>query len=214
MKASSGSSVPGQSGDEYRIKKSADVCATCTREFAVGDALVSTLSLAQDEPERKDVCIECFARADASRAASPEVAVDFAHWRTKKTEIGRARRKIDFAALRELFVRMLACPGPEYEKLCYLLGLVLLRKRALKLHEFVTDGGQDFLVVSVMPTTPESRRFRVIAPTLAQSDIAELRERLNSLLDVDVNPEEGLDVAASANPTTAGESGASSEASA
>ncbi len=185
---------------DYRFKKSADVCSTCAREFNVGEIIVSTLSLAQDEPERKDACADCFAHASsADTAATPES--EFAHWRTKKTEVGRTRRKIDFPALRELFLRMLACPGAEYEKLCYLLGLVLLRKRALKLHEFVTDGGQDYLVVSVMPAAPDARRFRVVAPSLAPADVAELRARLNSLLDVDVNPEEGIELPASAAPS-------------
>jgi len=184
---------------EYSIRKSSEACATCETAFESEQELFSMIVLAEDEPARRDVCIPCF----ESREADSER--EFAFWRTRRTESGPVRRPIDFNVLRDLFFRMVEHHGGEYGKLCYLLGLVLLRKRVVKLEEFVSDDGRDYLVVSSR-TRPEPLRLE--APELVPAEFDELREKLMALLDVDLDD----DMPTSADATAASAPDAASPA--
>jgi hypothetical protein len=168
---------------DYSIRRSSDRCGACAHAFEVHEALYSTVRLESEEPARRDYCVECF------QALPRDPSVEFAFWRTRRTADGRARRAIDFNSLRDLFFRMAEQHGDEYRKLCYLLGLVLIRKRFVRLEEFVTEDGRDFLVVST-PHRPEALRLE--APSLMPSEFGELRDKLRALLDIDFEDEGGV----------------------
>lgn len=165
---------------EYRIRKRAEECSTCGVGFTPGAPLYSVILLEEEEPARRDFCPTCF----ESAPRDPER--EFAHWKTRHAGGEATRRAVDFDTLRELFFRMATNPGEEYRKLCYLLGLVLIRKRTIRLQEFVTERGRDYLVVT---TKDRPEPLRLEAPELLPEEFAELREKLRMLLDLDLEPE-------------------------
>lgn len=168
---------------EYKIRKSSYRCARCEREFELGEGYRSVLRLGAEEPERLDYCEPCF------EEPGDEDAV--AHWRARRTEPPSRKKAVDFAMLRELFFKMVEHHGEEYAKVAYLLGLVLIRKRRLKLIEFATDDGVDYLVV----TGPDRKEpIRVLAPELNRDEYGALRDKLTCLLDIEFDEEEPLRV--------------------
>lgn len=188
---------------EYRIKKPLGACAICGVEFALGDALYSSILLEAAEPARRDFCVQCFQKVE--RAPDEE----FAYWKTRRT-VGEAKKRvIDFPTLRSLFFRMAEHSSPEYRKLTYLLGLLLLRKKFLQLHEFTSENGVDFVIVS---TKERPEPLKIEAPSLAAAEFGELRERLRLLLDVDIEEPEGEATTAEASADENSESGVSNSA--
>lgn len=166
--------------EEFRLRRKSDWCAACQRTFEVGEPIYSCVVLEEDAPARVDRCSGCWEARDLSEEA-------YASWRTRHRAGDERPRPIDFRALSELFLRMAERKKPEYRKLTYLLALLLLRKRVLRLVTFVTERSSDWLVVERRPT---GERLRVEAPELGQSEIAELRARLRRLLDLDLSAEE------------------------
>jgi hypothetical protein len=166
---------------EYRFGRSGEACAGCNASFEVQQSLHSMIVLAEERPSRSDWCEPCFAAKTDKDA--PEV---FAHWRTRKLQEGRARRQVDFATLRELFFRMIGRSGAEYAKLAYMLALLLLRKRFLKLQEFASENGVDYLVITAKQ---RAEPMKIEAPELQPQDFEALRDRLRVLLDFDVQDE-------------------------
>ena len=168
---------------DYTIRKLSEDCARCEHPFRAGDRLFSLILLEEERPSREDLCLACF----EARDADPEQ--EFAFWKTRKSGDGPVRRMVDFNTLRELFFRMAERDSAEYRKICYLLGLVLIRKRVIKLKEFTSEGGVDFLVVTAKQ---REEPIRLEAPELRSEEFEELRDRLRTLLDMDLGPEDGL----------------------
>lgn len=161
---------------EYKLRKSTYRCGRCEREFVQDEVYVSIVDIGDDELVRKDYCESCF------EAPVDEAAESAAFWRARRTEVPEKKRSIDFATLRELFFKMVESPNEEHSKVRYLLGLVLIRKRFIKLKEFVTEDGNDYLIVT---TKLRTEPMRLEAPELHPSEFGELKERLAWLLDVD-----------------------------
>ena len=163
---------------DFPIRKPSEACASCEGPFENEQPMFSMIVLGENEPGRRDVCVPCFESRDV------DAEREFAFWRTRRSVDGPERRPIDFNVLRDLFFRMVEHHGGEYGKLCYLLGLVLLRKRVVKLEEFISEDGRDYLVVT-SKSRPEPLKLE--APELVPSEFDELREKLMALLDVDLD---------------------------
>lgn len=162
---------------EYKIKKPLGACGRCEQEIALGAPIVSTILLEAAEPARRDFCVPCF----DSLERKPED--EFAYWRTRRAGVKETKRVIDFPTLKQLFFRMTEQPGEEYRKICYLVALLLMRKKLLQLKEFVTEGGRDFVVLTAKDREGE---IRIEAPSLRAEEFVEMREKLAMLLDVDL----------------------------
>lgn len=167
---------------EYRIRKSTFRCARCEREFELDEAYVSRVDIEEDELSRSDFCDGCF------EAPTAEEAPRVAFWRSRRTVAPERKRSIDFPTLRELFFKMAESGAEDHRKVCYLLALVLIRKRFVKLREFVTEDGRDYLVVT---TKQRPEPLRLEAPELHPNEFGELKHQLTYLLDVDFD-DEGL----------------------
>lgn len=165
---------------EYKIRKSSYRCDRCDREFEKDEVYVSMVEIGEDELVRRDHCESCFEPPEG------EAAESIAFWRARRSEVPEQKKSIDFATLRELFFKMVESSNEEYRKVRYLLGLVLIRKRFIKLKEFVTEEGNDFLIVT---TKLRKEPLKLEAPELHPSEFGELKERLNWLLDVDFDEE-------------------------
>lgn len=165
---------------EYKIRKSSYRCSRCDREFEKDEVYVSLVEIGEDELVRRDHCESCFELPEG------EAAESIAFWRARRSEVPDQKKSIDFATLRELFFKMVESSNEDYRKVRYLLGLVLIRKRFIKLKEFVTEEGNDFLIVT---TKQRKEPLKLEAPELHPSEFGELKERLNWLLDVDFDEE-------------------------
>ena len=161
---------------EWKIGKGGAGCARCSKSFEEGEIYFSTIHEETEGVRRSDYCAGCF---DPERDCKEEV-----FWRTRKSADGPVKRTVNFEILREIFFKMLAVQDQAFKEMAYLLALILIRKRYLKLKEFVTREGVDFMTVRRKAGDP---LIFVEVPFLRDEDIAPLRDKLSDLLDADLD---------------------------
>jgi len=110
---------------DWRIHRREVLCGACQRPFGDGEALYSLLHLAAEPLRREDRCERCF--------VDPGVVEGLLFWRTHHVQDGSRRLAVDFDAIEELFVALESRKEPRSMELRYLLTLLLLRKKRLKL---------------------------------------------------------------------------------
>ena len=111
---------------DWTVPKGRRTCAGCQREFRPAEPMVSVLFLREQALVREDRCAACEPAADRVGAVS--------HWRTAAPTPDQPKRaKLDAEAAGELFRRLVTDLKPEQRALCYVLGLVLVRRKSLRL---------------------------------------------------------------------------------
>ncbi len=129
----------------WHIGRRVAACSLCEKEFQNGAALYSLLRVSEAGLERADLCLEC--HSDEALAGS------LFWWRTRHQVEEQRGLKLDFEAIEALFVALDPYANPDAEgeegepkvaeqggdpgaqrllELRYLLCLILLRKRRLK----------------------------------------------------------------------------------
>ena len=161
--------------DDWKLPKRADCCQACEAELVPHDEVTTVIGLDAEGPVRRDLCAAC--------GQSAESIPDAIFWRRRLPESAAVRPVVDYSLLRELFTRMLVREEVLYRRLCYLIALILVRKRHLRLKGFAQRGEREVMVVTRGAGQPE---FDVPAPFLAAEDLPPLRERLSRLLQADL----------------------------
>ncbi len=163
---------------EWKIKPGLEKCGQCDRAFDEGGAYYSTLKVEDDSVLRKDYCTSCF---------DPEESADKIFWRARVVVQDAAmKRKVDFNILRELFFQMVNSKSASLASLTYLVGLVLVRKRYLRLVGFFSEGGVDLMRVQRRSGEPV---ISIEMPLLEAKDLELLKEQLSELLSSDLGEE-------------------------
>jgi hypothetical protein len=108
---------------EWRIHRREPGCASCARAFEEGEWVYSHLRLDAERLQRADHCQACF-----ENAKLPEGPF----WRSRHRD-RRGSLAVDYEALEELFLALEGRAEARLEELRYLLALLLLRKKRLKL---------------------------------------------------------------------------------
>lgn len=160
--------------DAWKIPTASRACAACQAALRTGDLVTTSFRWLPEGPERRDLCEAC------GRAA--ENLDDAFFWRRRLPASEERRPVVDYALLRELFLRMLQRGDEIYRRLSYLVALVLVRKRYLRLHGFDVRAGREVMVVSRGAGQPA---FDVPAPFLSAEDMLAVREHLSRLLQAD-----------------------------
>jgi hypothetical protein len=161
--------------DAWKIPTVTRSCAACRRALQTGDRVTTIFRLQAEGPQRRDLCSEC-------GQAGENLAETF-FWKHRLAASDVRRPVVDYALLRELFARMLQRGDEIYRRLSYLVALVLIRKRWLRLHGFEVRAGREVMVVSRGAGEPA---FDVPAPFLSAEDMLAVREHLARLLQADV----------------------------
>ena len=140
--------------NDWRIHRREARCSRCERAFEEGESIFSLLFFEADRLRREDQCPLCFEarRGEGSPAeATPEVPSEtlseVLFWRTRHQSDKRARFAVDFEAIEELFLRLEGRREGNLPELRYLLSLLLLRKKRLKLVGVRRSAGGETLCV-------------------------------------------------------------------
>ena len=160
---------------KWSIEKRVALCGKCEGEFADGDAIYSLLMATEDGLHRDDVCVQC--RSDEACAGA------LFWWRAKFHEKKARGLQLDLEAIEALFIALGKTDKLRLKELRYLMCLILLRKRRVKVtkvarsHEGVE--GEFFLV-------KRPRRDEQIAVEVFDFDgakIESLRDDLKSIFE-------------------------------
>lgn len=158
---------------QHQVARSSGRCHATGRELKPGEVYFSALVDTVTGPERRDYAKEAW-------QGPPPETIGF--WQARMpTPDGSAKpAPLSVDAMLELFDELTETGSPEDARLIYVLALLLIRRRALKLHSIEDEGGKSFLVVG-RPKASETNR--VIDPGISESEFpaveAELAQRLS-----------------------------------
>ena len=196
---------------DYKFDASSRRCRTCGRVFEVGEGYFSAVVETNQEDlfQRQDFCAPCW---------KPPEGGYFSYWKTRvpeaEPETHRGPRLIDTGRLMELFEHLADSEEIQARRFRYVLALVLMRKRRLKVVESrrLKDGGENL----TLRETGTQRTHAVSAPSVTEDEIRSVADRLREILDL---PEkwdqaamaEDVQVAPDTQPESASEGHSSSE---
>lgn len=155
---------------EWRIQRRQGRCRGCEREFAEAERHASALAVRGEELEREDLCEPCWARREHETLV---------HWFTRHHQDKR-KLQLDLATLEAIFVRLEGHSAPRVRELRYVLALLLLRKRRIRLERVERSSDGEALVVR-RPRRDE--RLRVFVFDFAVERMEELRRELLALFE-------------------------------
>jgi len=160
---------------DWKLANRKALCNSCEREFSEGEALYSLLVIEDGELQRHERCDACWDEApvDAGVDTLP------IWWRTNHQE-GRRGPRLDLDSIQSLFLGLDQPGTEELSELRYLLSLILMRKRRLKMVKVVRgERGEGFIV-----RRPRRKEELFVAVyDLNAERTAQLRETLVGLFD-------------------------------
>jgi hypothetical protein len=178
---------------DWKFARRRDRCGACAAAFDEGSRHVSLLSLRGEDLGREDLCLACW----GSRAAGDEIFFWFTRQRSERRGLS-----LDLAALEQLFLRL---EGREEERMLevrYVLCLLLMRKRRLKLLRVAREP-REALVVR-RPRREEE--IAVVVFDFAPERLEDLQRELLSLFEgAEPEPPEGAGSADGEGPAAARE---------
>ena len=187
----------------WKINRRYGVCAACQRAFEDGERIVNSLSVRPEGLDRQEHCVQwwegkqegcatqecsaaCGERAQGLQGQEDEdpgavPAVQDLFWWYVHHRVDRKRTvQLDLAALERLFLELEGREEQGLRELRYLLCLLLMRKRRLKVEKLLRDGDEEAFVVR-RPRHEE--RYKVFVYDFDAERMAEMRTELQAIFD-------------------------------
>ena len=165
--------------DEWKIVKDRKKCQEPGCPLSASSEYYAVLEL--PSCTRRDLCEPCFREQEASA----EQALLF--WRGRRQAKSQKGPVLDLASLRQLFDRLGEEEDPEKVEtargLRYLVALLLLRKRWLKMVDAETGEQESADLVVVDPKAENMEPVALSAPGLDSEGMSSLKEELLSVID-------------------------------
>lgn len=187
---------------EWKIARRERACRGCERPFDDGERHFSALFVEEGQLVRADFCRGCWDRRGAQ--GSDGAGSDLLWWRTRH-EVERKRSvALDFEVVESLFWSLEDREEERVLELRYLLGLLLLRKRRLKILGTLRAGERGALADSFRVRRPRSERETLVRLfDLTPERMDALREDLRRILE-GAGLDDGSDGAAEASVAAEG----------
>ncbi|MFH0911309.1 MAG: hypothetical protein V1918_07405, partial [Planctomycetota bacterium] len=157
---------------DWNVERGARRCAATGRAFEAGETYYSALVEEGDSFSRFDYSPEAWGREEKDRF--------FSFWRTRLPAEGEEprRRFVDTEVIHRFFTRLEEAESPAKLAFRYLLALLLIRKRVLRLEAIERDDAGERLRVY---DRRQERTLRVRNPEAAPSDLAAAQEELGAI---------------------------------
>ncbi|HIA38009.1 MAG TPA: hypothetical protein EYN86_00580 [Planctomycetes bacterium] len=156
---------------DWQYSKRNQQCSDCEHSFTDGEDVFSMLRMFEGDLQRADLCRACFDARDES--------TDVVYWRTSQHENRQALR-LDFDMLLALLEKLLADERDDRKDLSYLLSLLLVRHRKLRLERVQMKGPQE---VMLLRKTRTKKTFAVESREMTDERRSELSKQLTELVD-------------------------------
>lgn len=157
---------------EYQIQPPTLRCAQTGRELQPGDGYYTVLRESPEGFVRVDYSVEAW-------AGPPPDAIAF--WRARVPAASESQRpqRVDDSVVLDLFHQLAAETQPGKLRFRYILALLLLRRKMLKLVDSVRESGQEILVLHEVSA---ARDHRVVDPGLSGEEVAALQAEVDQML--------------------------------
>ncbi|MCY2960737.1 MAG: hypothetical protein NTY35_11275 [Planctomycetota bacterium] len=156
---------------DWTFRRRQAECQACAKRFEEGERHASSLAIVGEALTREDVCVGCW----LGRKGREELF----HWFTRHRE-GKRGLQLDLGTLEALFVRLEGRLEPRVREMRYLLALLLLRKRRIKVDRILREAEGEAMLVH-RPRRKES--FRVYVFDFSPERMQALRADLVLLLE-------------------------------
>ena len=148
---------------EWKFRRRNGACTACNSAFEDGARHASLLSISDDFLAREDLCLVCWqGRGEVcSGKGRVERRDDVVHWFTRH-RAGKRGLQLDLPTLEAVFLRLEGRTEPKLSELRYLLCLLLMRKKRLKIDRILRgEGLQGESMLVHRPRRKESLRVWV-----------------------------------------------------
>jgi hypothetical protein len=156
---------------DWRIERIRDRCSACSTPFAHDQRVVSVVTADAEKVARRDLCETC----------APRGGGDSLWWETRFRLRSDKKKRVDFDRLLRIFEAWQRSPPPGQESLLYLIALLLVRKRFLRMVDLVNQEGVECL--RLRRPGPTEQWYLTPAPLLTAADLPALRAKLEELID-------------------------------
>lgn len=165
---------------QWEIQPRSRFCFDCGREFLDGDGYRCVLSYREEEPFRRDFCEGCWG---SERQFEPEE--ELISWWQSTVKILPPKPKeeaIKRSLAEQLLRKYIRFREPKYINFCYILGLMLERRRILlPKHTVEEDPSGKTLIIYEHAKTGET--LIIMDPHLTLSQVAQVQAQLKEILD-------------------------------
>ena len=163
--------------NQWEIKGRSEKCTQTGHPFAEGEHFFTLLFRERGGVfRREDLCEEAWQKFQADPLAKPP----FSFWRHKyEPPAPPPPEALGKETAEELFRRYLQEPEVEARKVCYILALMLERKRILKPKESKEEDGETVLIYE---RTKTGELFVIIDPRLKLDEIESVQMEVAGLL--------------------------------
>ncbi len=177
--------------EEWHIARSSRTCAQSGVAIEAGQPFYSALVESDVSFERRDFSPEAWPGVDK--------AAFFSYWKNKGGDADGAKRQpLDFERLLFFFDSLEGAEERPKRLFRYVLALVLVRRRRLRLDDMSRTADGDRLVVY---DRRSERTLEILAPEATREELEGVQERLNQLFECDFA---GADAAPPAEGQTRG----------
>jgi hypothetical protein len=157
---------------DWKIGRKARSCSGCGKPFPFEVSFHSAIWVEKDAFLRRDLCEPCFAAAPGA---------PYSHWVTVIPKPAEKPRVFDLGLAAE-FLRRLAAEGePARAPLAWLLALLLVRKRAVRILELPQDAKGPRARIEFHDG---NAAVEIASPPLTDDLVPVLREELGRLLEL------------------------------
>ena len=168
---------------EWEIQKRSKICNICEREFKDGDLYHCLLKFENAMPLRKDICEFCWDEKMCDETRSPDF---ISHWksRVKIQLIQKKEDPIQRSIAENLLKKYLHSSEPSHKNLCYVLALMLERKKIFVQRQKTEEkqSGRKFIVYE---HGKSGDTYLIEDPQLNISEISAVQKQIDSILKME-----------------------------
>lgn len=167
----------------WSIARRQGVCAVTERPFEDGEKHVSLLRVREGELERVDLSMAAWREnRDALRQRQAEEGSDepLLYWVTRHEVDKRTAVQLDMESLDRLFVELEGRAELAVRELRYVLCLLLMRKRRVKVERVVRENDEESFLVK---RPRDDQRYTVFVYDFAPEHLDSLRAQLQAVFD-------------------------------
>ena len=169
---------------DWNLQSRAHACQACAVPFADRQPYHTLLFDARHEYQRLDICEGCWT-AQYSQGASDRKGF-ISHWQgVYELPPAAPPDAIQKENAETLLRKLTEQHDPQYRATCYILAVMLERKRLLKVKSQSNDGGQRVFIYE-QPKTGDV--FTIPDPNLQLNQLEEVQRQVAHLLEHGLNP--------------------------
>lgn len=167
---------------EYEVSRRTGKCTATSRDLAEGEVYYAVLFETSQGFERRDYCAQAW-------TGPPDG--NFCYWRARVPVRDKKPTQliVDHELLMHIFTRLEDDPSQSRQQFRFVLALLLMRKRLLKLDQTIRENGQEWWLVH---SVADQNSYRVVNPELSSEAVERLGVQMMALLTGDATAMEAI----------------------